>query len=416
MKLSALLFILSNGAAIAQSELRVPASTAYLAPDPNGAKVSKDTGISAWTKQGTSVLWFGEFKSAGKVQASVALRLPKGKSLKLRLNLDDQKHEVTAHGGDGEVRATLGEFSIPRTGFAKFELQILDHASPSAGVIAALLLDGPPAKDAHFNLDARRNAASVHLNYPTPADAPIAGFYNEVIAVEDPVATYYMACGFSRGYFGMQVNSEKERRIIFSVWDAASGQTAKDRGTVAPEHQTRLLAKGEGVEAGVFGNEGTGGHSHLVYNWKTGSTQRFYVMAKPEGADTVYSGWWYHPELKKWRLLASFRAPQDGKYLRGLYSFSENFNGNNGHLLRKALYGPQWIRLVDGNWIELTHAGFSHDGTGKENRTDRFMGLDNGRFFLSHGGFIPGTTPYGEKFTRPGGGAPPADVPASAVR
>src|SRR5207237_524635 len=138
-------------------------------------------------------------------------------------------------------------------------------AGTANGDLDALVLDGAAAKDAHFNVEPRRNAASVHLFYPTPKDAAVEWFYNEVTAVEDPLATYYMACGFARGYFGMQVNSTTERRIIFSVWDAAGGQSAKDRSTVAADDQTQLLGKGPGVVASVFGNEGTGGHSHLVY-------------------------------------------------------------------------------------------------------------------------------------------------------
>ena len=117
---------------------------------------------------------------------------------------------------------------------------------------------------AHFNLDPRRNAASVRLRFPTDTSALITGFYNELTAVDDPVTTYYMACGFARGYFGMQVNSPTERRIIFSVWDAADGTNAKDRTTLAADNYTQLVAKGEGVEASVFGDEGTGGHSHLA--------------------------------------------------------------------------------------------------------------------------------------------------------
>ena len=89
--------------------------------------------------------------------------------------------------------------------------------------------------------------------------------------------------------------------------------------------------------ASDFGNEGTGGHSHLIYAWKTGQPQRFTVTAKAEGEHTDYSGWWFHPEQRKWILIASFRAPADGKWLRGLYSFNENFGGANGHLQRKAL-------------------------------------------------------------------------------
>jgi hypothetical protein len=100
-------------------------------------------------------------------------------------------------------------------------------------------------------------------------------------------------------------------------------------------------------------------------------------------------------------------APKDGGYLRGLHSFSENFWGTNGHKQRKALYGNQWIQTEDGKWIELTKAGFSHDPTGKENRLDRFMGVENGNFFLSHGGFVEGFTKYGELFTRPATNQPP---------
>ena len=260
---------------------------------------------------------------------------------------------------------------------------------------------------AHFNLDPRRNAASVHLRFPTDTSALITGFYNELTAVDDPVTTYYMACGFARGYFGMQVNSPTERRIIVSVWDAADGTNAKVRTTLAADNYTQLVAKGEGVEASVFGDEGTGGHSHLVYPWKTGSTQRFFVTARPDGNFTVYTGYWFHPEKKAWQLIASFRAAKDGKGLRRLYSFSENFGGETGHLRRKALFGPQWIRLADGSWQELTTATFSHDATGKENRTDRFMGVENGQFFLSHGGFVPGFTTSGTAFTRPPNGTPP---------
>jgi hypothetical protein len=227
--------------------------------------------------------------------------------------------------------------------------------------------------------------------------------------LEDPVWTYYMACGWHRGYFGMQVNSPTERRIIFSVWD--SGGEAVDRGKVADENRVKLVAKGEGVYTGDFGNEGTGGHSHMVYPWKTGEKQRFIVTAKPTDAThTIYSGYYFHPDKKQWFLISSWNAPKEGGYLRGLYSFSENFGGANGHVLRKALYGNQWIRTTDGQWIELTTASFSHDGTGKADRLDRFMGVENGQFFLSHGGFVPGFTQYGEKFTRPAVGQPPSDV------
>ena len=108
-------------------------------------------------------------------------------------------------------------------------------------------------------------------------------------------------------------------------------------------------------------------------------------------------------------LISSWRAPKDGGWLRGLYSFSENFVGNNGHLPRKALYGNQWIRTDTGAWQELTTASFSYDSTGRADRLDRFMGVENGQFFRHHGGFVPGATKSGEQFTRPATGKPPLD-------
>jgi hypothetical protein len=387
----------------ARAELVIPGCTAYGAPDFDAIRLHKERGVTGWKSAEQQVLWFGQFKKAGAFEAALRVRLPDGQKepVKFTLSAAGQTREAVA-AGTGEVTVKFGAFTAPAAGYQKFTL-----TSPApAGDITALVLDGPAAEGAHFNTDPRRNAASVHLSYPQPKE-PVNAFYCECTGVEEPVYTYYMATGFSRGYFGMQVNHPGERRIIFSVWDAAEGGDAKDRTTVKEENHTKLLAKGEGVHASVFGNEGTGGHSHLKYLWKTGEAQKFVVTTQVNGTATDYSGYWFHPEKKAWMLIASFRAPKDGQHLRGLYSFSENFGGSNGHLLRKARYGNQWVRTVEGKWQEVPTASFSHDGTGRDARLDRFMGVENGAFFLSHGGFVEGFTKYGEKFTRPATGQPP---------
>lgn len=388
-------------ASIAHAEWSVPAFTAYIEPDFRGLDVSKEKGITHWQNNAHRVLWFGEIKMPGKL--SVKIKFTGDEGRKFRLKVADTSREAVVAGGE----ASFGEFEITKAGYVRLELVSLSD-SDGKGSIEALVLDGPATQGAHFNLESRRNAASVHLAYPVPKDEKIALFYNEVTAVGEPLYTFYMACGFSRGYFGMQINSTTERRIIFSVWDAGKGQNAVDRSSVAAEDQTQLLAKGEDVEASVFGHEGTGGHSHLVYPWKTGEAQKFVVAVKPDGSHTTYSGYWFHPEKQAWMLIASFRAPKDGQYLSRLHSFSENFGGQNGHQQRKALYGPQWIADADGKWTELTTATFSHDATGKANRLDRFMGVEDGRFFLSHGGFVDGFTKFGEAFQRPATNQPPA--------
>ena len=408
MKLSALIasfvgFGLLLGVGRAEA-LLVPASTAYSVPEAGGLRIEED-GVRGWQDAGQALVWYGNFAKTGKVTARVRLKLPEGRRLRLKLTLGERVEKKMVRGQAGEMVVEFGEFALAASGYQKV---VLENAEAEEAVeILGLELEGEAVRGAHFNVDPRRNAASVHLSYATKDGEPITAFYNEVTAVEDPVHTYYMACGFSRGYFGMQVNSETERRIIFSVWDAGSGAEANDRSTVAEELHTKLLAKGEGVNAGVFGNEGTGGHSHLVYPWKTGEVQKFLVTAQPVGTATDYAGYWFQPEKKEWKLLAKFHAPQDGKYLRGLYSFSENFSGETGNIVRKARFGNQWIQTEGRRWSEIKEASFSHDGTGKAARLDRFMGVEDGQFFLSHGGFIKGFTEYGQKFTRRSAGRAP---------
>jgi hypothetical protein len=178
--------------------------------------------------------------------------------------------------------------------------------------------------------------------------------------IEDPVATYYMACGWHRGYFGMQVNSATERRIIFSVWD--SGGEAVSRSKVADTNRVMLMGKGAGVNSGDFGNEGTGGHSHLVFPWKTGEKQRFIVTAKPvDATHTIYAGYYFRPDQQEWMLISSWKAPKEGGYLRGLYSFSgknsadpaNSFDNVNAYGLLNLYVG---LRDPEGAW-EVTVFG-----------------------------------------------------------
>ena len=148
----------------------------------------------------------------------------------------------------------------------------------------------------------------------------------------------------------------------------------------------------------------------MIYPWKTGDTYRFLVAVQPDGTHTTYSGYFYFPEKQQWGLIARFRAPKDGKYLNGLYSFNENFGGANGQKRRLAEFGNQWIKTDDGKWIELTTAKFSHDPTGRGDRLDYSSGVTNGRFYLSNGGFVANGIKYGDAMQRPAGNKPPTDI------
>jgi hypothetical protein len=144
--------------------------------------------------------------------------------------------------------------------------------------------------------------------------------------------------------------------------------------------------------------------------WKTGQSQKFLVTAKADGDATIYTGYFYFNDLQKWGLIASFRAPHDGKLLRGLYSFNEDFDGSNGYLQRLCEFGNQWIKTTDGKWLELTRANFTHDATGGKDRRDYGAGVTKeGRFFLSNGGFIAMPMEKGT-ISRPAQGNPPEGI------
>lgn len=392
----------------------VPASTAYLEQvEPIGVPLNQRTrtlvrerGIIGFGNNNVALAWYGKYKNTGSLQAKIVLLQAARKPGDIKLTVGKQTVVAKWQARDTEI--VFPEVSILKAGYHALRLTT---DSKNKIDVANLTLQGSAVADCHYNLKPRKNAASVHLRYPVPADSQVETFYCEMTGLDDPLWTYYMACGWHRGYFGMQVNSESERRIIFSVWD--SGSEAEDRDKVGDENRVRLIDKGAGVFAGDFGNEGTGGHSHLKFNWKTGQKQRFVVTAKPiDATHTIYSGYYFRPDQGKWMLISSWKAPREGGYLRRLYSFSENFVGRNGQLRRKALYGNQWIRDSDGKWTELLESSFSHDATGRKDRLDRFMGLENGQFFLSHGGFVDGFTESGRRYERPATNNPPMlDLP-----
>jgi hypothetical protein len=399
----------SSGDVGTSDTLRIPAANAYCEPEPEALEIS-ESGIAGWTKPRDRVVWYGHLAAAGRLNLAVALRLPDTTVAKLRISVAHQSRtaQVQSASGPQPVMADFGAVEIPGPGDYHFILEGVSKEGKTFGEPEALLLSGPAIKEAHFSLAETRGAPSVHLSYPIPKEAKVAWFYNEVTVKTDPLWSYYCACGFHRGYFGIQVNSPTERRIIFSVWD--SGNEPTDRNKVASENRVQLVAKGKDVFADSFGNEGTGGHSHLVYPWKTGHTYRFLVAAQPEGDYTTYSGYFYFPEKQQWGLIASFRAPKDGGYMHGLYSFNEDFNGADGQQKRLAEFGPAWIKTDDGSWAELLTARFSHTSDGYKERLDRSGGVLRDRFYLSNGGFVPQQTRYGDEFTRAAVGHPPTDI------
>jgi hypothetical protein len=208
-----------------------------------------------------------------------------------------------------------------------------------------------------------------------------------------------MANGFTDGYFGIQVNSPVERRILFSVW---SPYKSDNPGEIPDDCKIILLKKGENVVAGEFGNEGSGGQSYRKYMWKADQTYLFLLKGEPSvNNSTDYTAYFYAPEKGKWELIASFRRPKTTSYLKNLYSFLENFIPETGFITRKGFYSNQWICDKNGTWFELSSAKFTADATArKESRLDYAGGVNKGSFVLKNCGFFDERTQINTQLVR----------------
>jgi hypothetical protein len=254
-----------------------------------------------------------------------------------------------------------------------------------------------------------RRGPSVHLRYEVPKERPLRWAYSEITVPigQDPIGSYFMANGFGEGYFGFQVNSAEERRVLFSVWSLFQTDNPRD---IPQDQQIVALGRGSDVHIGEFGNEGSGGQSYLRYPWQAGKTYRFLTEVKPDGeGQTEYTSWFGDKAANEWCLIASFRRPKTDTNLTGFHSFLESFSPTYGHIGRRANYGNVWVRDVDQQWHECTRARFSVDATGSgRHRLDFTGGAVGKQFFLRNCGFFQETGEPGKTFTRePSAEGPP---------
>ena len=252
-----------------------------------------------------------------------------------------------------------------------------------------------------------RAARSVHLAYPAP-EATL--FYNELTVEQSVPGSYFMACGFRHGYFGIQEKSNGKKVVIFSVWDPTKGD---DPNAVAEEQRVEILHRDDDVLARRFGGEGTGGQSFFDYDWKTGETCRFLVRATPEENKTAYAAYFYLPESQTWKHLVTFRTRAGGDNLKGLYSFIEDFRRDtkSAQESRRARFGNGWVYDADGKWTALTKARFTASGATWEAKETIDAGIVGDRFYLQTGGETTMSRPLRSMMERPAGDAKPPKLP-----
>ncbi|MCW1925499.1 DUF3472 domain-containing protein [Luteolibacter arcticus] len=385
------------------------AVTSWTVPLAGNAYVTSGEGGQRWDDpKMVRSIYFRVDRSA-ELKLALKATVPQGES-KIRATVEGKTFNADLK---GSADFALGTIKVKEAGYVRVDLQGVTKDGPVFAEAGELLVSSETrdltvafVKDNEGNrFYWGRRGPSVHLGYKLPEKTTIEWFYNEVTVPEgkDPIGSYFMANGFGEGYFGIQVNSPTERRVLFSVWSPFS----TDKPSEIPEDQRiALLAKGDGVHGGEFGGEGSGGQSYLRFPWKAGTTYRFLNRAKPDGkGHTVYTAWFFAPEANKWQLVASFKRPKTDKHMTGMHSFLENFADRNGWQNREAHYGNQWARDTEGNWHALTEARFTGDDIASRGyRLDYAGGVTGKEFFMRNGGFFADTVKLKSSFTRPSSG------------
>ncbi len=392
-----LFFIIISSCSFAQNEGSSYVSfygNAYTFPHAisDSIELISKQGLLPWTdvKRTTKVYFY--VSKPGQITLSLKLK-NSNKSCFLSVGLDGAKNAKNislVKDNDFEL-VHVGTYKIVDTGYHFVEIKGNSKKLVTYPLIEALVINNTSEGGILFNKSNYRGAASTHLRYTVPEDSAVKWFYTEVKVpdeVKNSVNAYYETNGFHSGYGGIQINNPSERRFIFSIWSLFKTDDPKE---IPTDYIVHLNKKGAGVFTGDFGDEGSGGHSHLVFPWNTNTTYRFLTgITSLQGDSATYVGYYASPEDNfKWHLLSQWTQHKtDTKTgFKNLYAFVENF-GENGDDFFKAYYSNQWAITFNGTWLELTEAKFTTTANIKTHqRFDYGAGVEDGKFYMFTGGF-----------------------------
>ena len=388
------LFILNNAPVFSQdstSAIVTLHSNGYSFPKGNESdSIITKNGLMGWTDPNRKTKIY--FYVAKPTAANISLQIGQFfGDCKLSLKIDDHAMTKTVLLNNHTTKVFIGNYQFKDTGYHFIEIKGASVKGTKYPTIHSLLFEKFTSQSIQFNTSNYRGAASTHLRYTVPGDSAVQWFYTEVLVpseVQHAVNAYYETNGFHSGYGGIQINSLTERRFIFSIWSLFKTDDPKQ---IPADYIVHLNKKGKDVFTGEFGDEGSGGHSHLVAAWKTNTTYRFLTgITALKGDSATYIGYYASPDDNyKWHLLSQWTQHKtDTKSgFKRLYAFVENF-GDNGNDYFKAYYSNQWAVTFNGNWLELTEARFTTTANNKTHqRFDYGAGVEDGKFYMYSGGF-----------------------------
>ena len=328
----------------------------------------------------------------GEINVSIQLtKNDRPSTFEITLDELSPKQVVRVPPSNKSILCKVGKFKLTKEGYHYLNIRPISTKGIAFPFIDSVEITSNNIKEIKFNKSGYRGAASTHLRYSVPGDSVVKWFYTEVLVpkeVENSVHAYYETNGFHSGYGGIQINSFTERRFIFSIW---SKYVTDDPSKIPMDYAVNLKNKGTQVFTGEFGNEGSGGHSHLVFPWEVNKTYHFLTGVKSIAGDSAtYVGYYASPDDNyTWHLLSEWTQNKTDTKLgfQRLYAFVENF-GNNGNDFFKAYYGNQWVVTPSGHWIELNQAKFTTTANEqKHQRYDYGAGVEGNLFYMYTGGF-----------------------------
>lgn len=178
----------------------------------------------------------------------------------------------------------------------------------------------------------------------------------------DIESTYFMTNGFDNGYAGFQVQEQRRRLILFSIWDPCE-----------------VVEVGPSVQSSRFGGEGTGWKTWLPFDWKTNVVYTVRVTAELETSrSTLYSC--FVDVQGSWQLISRIRRHGSGELLNHLHSFLENWSMDDRYAKRGYFLGQSVIdrynRQYQLNDVETGHS------TPRTDTTSWSWGVADDKFYL----------------------------------
>jgi len=218
------------------------------------------------------------------------------------------------------------------------------------------------------------SAQSQHLWWKLEGEKEATCLYGEITVLATQPGIYYCGANWhpgepAGGYCGIQHNTARERRTIFSIWD-----TTRTLHPKVTEADPKTIFN-------RFGGEGEGAHTHMIWNWRLEQKFQFFVQKQPGTApDTTDTRYYVFDHTnKKWLHSATITSPNGGNKSvstigGGLNSFLENFEGKDRDTPKLALY-RLWVGKNISSMKFLTHSG-----------GDGIWGQLHDSYFLAEGG------------------------------